>query len=96
MARFGLLFLNKGKWKDRELISPQWIEEATEPSAADDRYGFMWWLALDGEQLKNYRAAGFGGNYIIIDQANDLVVVTRWLNPSDYEAFVELVYKAID
>lgn len=96
MARFGLLFLNNGKWKDRELISQQWIEEATKPSAAEEKYGFMWWLTWEGEKLKNYRAAGFGGNFIIIDQEKDLVVVTRWLNPSDYEAFTDLVYKALD
>lgn len=96
MARFGLLFLNDGKWKDQQLISSEWINEATKPSAAEEKYGFMWWLTWEGDQLKNYRAAGFGGNFIIIDKENDLVVITRWLNPSDYEAFTELLYKALD
>jgi len=96
MARFGLLFLNDGKWKEERIISTEWIDEATKSSKASERYGFMWWLSKDNDQLKYFYAAGFGGNFIIVNQKNDLVVVTRWLNPPDYEEFTDLLYKAID
>jgi CubicO group peptidase (beta-lactamase class C family) len=57
MARFGLLFLNKGNWNGRQLISQKWVEEATRvhvpaslpwaqpESEIDGRgvYGFNWW-----------------------------------------------------
>lgn len=33
MARFGYLFLRRGKWKDRQLISEKWIGMMTTPSA---------------------------------------------------------------
>ncbi|WP_317128087.1 serine hydrolase domain-containing protein [Maribacter sp. MJ134] len=31
MARFGLLFLNNGKWKNQSIISNEWIEQAITP-----------------------------------------------------------------
>jgi CubicO group peptidase (beta-lactamase class C family) len=31
-ARLGLLMLNKGKWKNRQIISVKWIEQSTAPS----------------------------------------------------------------
>jgi CubicO group peptidase (beta-lactamase class C family) len=58
MARFGFLFLNKGNWNGRQLISPAWIDAATRvqvpatlpwaqpESEIDGRgvYGFNWWV----------------------------------------------------
>ena len=43
-ARFGLLFLRKGKWKDKQLISEKWVDAAHQPSHANKSYGYMWWL----------------------------------------------------
>ncbi len=31
MARFGYLFLRNGKWKDRQIVSPKWIDMARSP-----------------------------------------------------------------
>ncbi|GAB2678392.1 hypothetical protein GCM10027036_35190 [Flavihumibacter cheonanensis] len=35
---------------------------------------------MKGAPTDLYYAAGYGGNYIIIDYKNELVVVTRWTN----------------
>jgi len=94
MARFGLLFLNSGKWIDQQIISEEWIQKAIEPSTPNVNYGYMWWLNKKGnrhwEGLSEsiYYAAGFGGNFIVIDKKNDLVVVTRWLEPNKIEEFM--------
>lgn len=102
MARFGLLFLNNGKWKDNQIISESWIQKATIPSQPNVNYGYMWWLNKKGsrhwEGLSEniFYAAGFGGNFIVIDKENDLVVVTRWLEPSKIGEFMKLVNKSID
>ncbi|WP_378176190.1 serine hydrolase domain-containing protein [Aquimarina sp. SS2-1] len=99
-ARFGLLFMNNGKWKNQQLISENWIAEATKPSKANANYGFMWWLNQKGnrhwEGLPEhlFYAAGFGGNFIVIDQKQKLVIVTRWLEPNLIDEFVTKVYKA--
>src|SRR5262249_36090487 len=31
LARFGLLILNRGNWNGKQLVSPEWIREATKP-----------------------------------------------------------------
>ncbi|MCW5516310.1 serine hydrolase domain-containing protein [Muriicola sp. Z0-33] len=101
MARFGLLFLNEGRWKSEQLISPEWIREATTPSTPNVNYGYMWWLNKKSKRYWSglseelYYAAGFGGNFIVIDKQNDLVVVTRWLEPSKIEEFMKMVNTAI-
>ena len=100
MARFGLLFLRKGKWKDKQLLSPQWINEAHKPSAPNKDYGYMWWINTSenwkGVAADIYYAAGFGGNYIVIDHANDLVIVSRWMDDSKMGEFVKLVVQSIE
>ncbi|MBT8285138.1 MAG: serine hydrolase [Flavobacteriaceae bacterium] len=101
MARFGLLFLNKGQWKGEQLISESWIGKATSPSVPNPNYGFLWWLNTAGDRhwegwSENlYYAAGFGGNFIVVDQEHDLVVVTRWLEPNKIEEFMSLLEKAL-
>ena len=101
MARFGLLFMNDGKWDGKELISEELIKEAMQPSTTNPNYGYMWWLNSEGERNMEkidtdiFYAAGFGGNFIIVDQKNNMVIVTRWLEPSRLEDFLNLVYKNI-
>ena len=102
MARFGLLFLNNGKWKNEQLISEAWITKAIEPSKPNVNYGYMWWLNKKGDRhweglSENlYYAAGFGGNFIVVDKENDMVVVTRWLEPNQIGAFMTMVNAAIN
>lgn len=99
-ARFGLLFLRKGKWKNQQLLSEKWVNTAHQSSSANKDYGYMWWINAS-KRWKNvsseiYFAAGFGGNYIVIDNANDLVVVTRWMDDSKMGEFMHLVTQSLN
>ena len=99
-ARFGLLFARNGKWNNQQLISEQWVKSVNQPSATNKSYGFMWWTNHEN-QLGNiskdiYYAAGYGGNYIIIDKANDLVMVVRWIDTTKLNEFIALVEEALD
>jgi CubicO group peptidase (beta-lactamase class C family) len=72
-ARFGLLFLRNGKWDGQQLISENWVEDLQQSSAANESYGYMWWLnkgerKWEGVNESVYYAAGFGGNFIVVDQ----------------------------
>ncbi|NND09718.1 MAG: serine hydrolase [Flavobacteriaceae bacterium] len=102
LARFGLLFMNDGKWNDEQLISSEWIEKAVRPSIPNANYGYMWWLNKKGsrhwEGLSEslFYAAGFGGNFIVIDKENNMVVVTRWLEPSKIGDFMRKVTAALN
>ncbi|WP_421810620.1 serine hydrolase domain-containing protein [Flagellimonas sp.] len=100
MARFGMVFLNHGKWDRELLISQEWIKKATQPSVPNVNYGYMWWLNQKGSRHWEgvpehlFYAAGFGGNFIVVDQKNGLLMVTRWLEPSKIGEFVKQVYEA--
>ncbi|MCO6360855.1 serine hydrolase domain-containing protein [Roseivirga pacifica] len=101
-ARFGYLFLNEGNWNGNQLISKNWVDAVQVSSEAQASYGYMWWLNRGGRKWKGvddesiYYAAGFGGNFIVVDKANDLVIVTRWLEPNKIGEMVRLVREAID
>jgi len=100
-ARFGLLFMNYGKWKDNRLLSAEWIEKAIKPSPANPSYGYLWWLnsgsrSMEGVPASVFYAAGFGGNYIVVDRDNKMVIVTRWLEPSKLADFLAKVYESLN
>lgn len=98
-ARFGLLFLRKGKWKNKQLISEKWVSSVNQPSAANKSYGLMWWTneenRLGNVSKRIYSADGFGGNFIVVDNEHDLVIVVRWLDPSKIGQLVQLVINAV-
>ena len=71
----------------------------TVPTPAEPAYGYMWWLNTDRKRLPSapesaYYAAGFGGNYIYVDNENDLVIVVRWV--PNLDGVVKRVLAAID
>lgn len=101
-ARFAYLFLRQGNWAGEQLISEEWIQMARQSSVANESYGFMWWLNKGEEKWEKvedeniYYAAGFGGNFIVIDEENDLLIITRWLEPSQIGEMVALVLEAVE
>jgi CubicO group peptidase (beta-lactamase class C family) len=101
MARFGLLFENDGEWNGKRLLSEENINQALSASTPNSNYGYMWWLNKKGDRHWEglsegiFYAAGFGGNFIVVDREKNLVVVTRWLEPSQIEAFLNKLYLAL-
>ena len=85
MARFGYLFLRNGKWKDKSIVSEQWIKMARTPGSDNKTYGFAnWYLNTDRKPLPAapetvVRFVGNGSNIIYIDWDNDIVAVFRWI-----------------
>jgi len=79
MAKIGLLYLRRGVWGTRRLLTEEWIDKATSvqvdngPSDEADwsqGYGFQFWRS----QYDSYRADGRYGQFILILPAQDLVV----------------------
>jgi CubicO group peptidase (beta-lactamase class C family) len=101
MARFGYLFLRNGKWKDKQLVSPKWIEMARTPGPANATYGYMnWFLNTDRKPFPNAPATavtfqGNGSNIIYIDWENDIVVVVRWIQQRAFNEVIGQVLGAM-
>ena len=48
-ARFGYLYLRQGNWNGDQVVSEEFIEEATHPSQElNAGWGYMWWLNQPG------------------------------------------------
>ena len=87
MARFGLLFLRRGKWRDRRILTRQWVEQSTAShfeqgdatSNPQYAYGYLWWAVVDGplRKLEMFSARGFGGHAIDVVPLANLVLVHR-------------------
>jgi CubicO group peptidase (beta-lactamase class C family) len=79
LARFGLLYVRRGRWRDQQVIPAEWVEESTKPYSTTDvgsGYAYLWWTAAPGRlPAGSYFAASNGGQYVFIVPADDLVVV---------------------
>ena len=101
MARFGYLTLRRGKWKDRQLLSEDWVMRALTPTAAQPTYGFMnWFLNTDRKYLPSappsvFVHVGNGTNVIIVDPDHDLVAVVRWIENGALDGFVQRMLAAL-
>ncbi len=85
MAKFGLLFLNRGVWNGERLISEAWVDvstmkhlnpnDHTHEFGWAEGYGYQWWQ-WESSQFNAYFASGWGGQNIIVCPEYDLVFVT--------------------
>lgn len=87
LARFGLLYLNKGVWNGKQLISEEWIDFVRTPAPAsaeyNNFYGGQWWLVPSNRTdvpKDAYSTAGNRGQYVIVVPSADLVIVRRGLD----------------
>ncbi|TDB62730.1 serine hydrolase domain-containing protein [Arundinibacter roseus] len=79
IAKLGQLYLKKGKWQGKQLLSPSWIEEATSKqttSQAGDNdwsqgYGYQFWRCKPGF----YRGDGAYGQFCMVMPEQDAVLV---------------------
>ncbi len=95
-ARFGYLFLRRGKWGDEQVISEKWVGMALTPGTHGPDYGYLWWLNTQGKQWpdapkSSFAAVGFGSNTIWVDPEHDLVVVWRWHQGNGNEFFKRVI-----
>lgn len=85
-AKFGLLYLNKGRWGKEQVVPEAWIRESfikrVDFGTTRQRtigYGYLWWILTpdpDGNGNDHiYAAMGFRAQYIFIIPEHDMVVV---------------------
>ena len=83
MAKFGQLYLQKGKWNGKQVVPRKWVEQATSKQIANENedhakigldwkegYGFQFWRCRHNA----YRADGAGGQFIVVMPDQDVVV----------------------
>ena len=71
MARFGLLILNKGKWKEETIIPSSYFNEMTNTSQSLNKsYGYLWWL--NGKESFINTSSEFHNSSIIPNAPSDM------------------------
>jgi len=92
LARLGHLFLNQGKWIDKQLISAAWVDQATRAhvpaslplenlSGADGRgvYGYNWWVNDIKPNGKRKWPGALPNTYSASGyNNNDMFVIPEW------------------
>ena len=84
MAKFGYLYLKNGRWKDRQIISKDWVKASTQlqfnfrlnnknnnTNLIVRGYGYHFWIL----NFEGFIASGAAGQYIMVFPGKDLVVV---------------------
>lgn len=103
MAKFGLLFLQKGMWERKQIIPTGWIDEASsikimqDPSATASRRDSSDWLQGYCYQMwrsrnNSYRGDGANGQYILVFPQLDVVIAVTSEAP-DMQGEFNLIWK---
>ena len=72
MLKIGQLFLQKGIWNGKQIISKEYIDSAISPSPQNSGYGYLWWLGEDW-----YGCRGYGGQAVTVFPEQNKIVVTQ-------------------
>ncbi|MES1220701.1 MAG: serine hydrolase [Bacteroidota bacterium] len=107
-ARFGLLYLNNGKFNGEQLLPEYWVNESVQPPVVNElkNYGYQFWLnGLDKKDTTKrefpdvpadmFYADGYGGQFIYIIPSKKLVVVRLGLHKIRENKFLKEVLAAI-
>lgn len=99
IAKFGQLYLQKGKWQGKQLVPAAWIEAATARQTSngsnpksdwDQGYGYQFWRCRHGA----YRGDGAFGQYCVVLPEQDAVIaITSGLR--DMQAVLNLVWERL-
>jgi CubicO group peptidase (beta-lactamase class C family) len=100
MAKFGLLYQNKGNWNGQQVISESWVAQSLQKHSVVQgvNYGYLWWnkyLDSDGVRYYTYAAQGNGGQKIYLFQEQNMVVVITGGNYNSQSPSDELIKKYI-
>lgn len=100
LARFGQLYLQKGKWNGKQLVPREWVEQATSKQIANDQeghaemgadwkqgYGFQFWRCRHNA----FRADGASGQFIVVIPDQDAVIAIT-ADTGDMQAELDVVW----
>jgi len=96
IAKLGQLYLQKGKWKDASILTPEWVEEATSAQTTSqvnngdwsEGYGYQFWRCTHGF----YRGDGAFGQFCIVMPQHDAVLAVTGQSP-DMQKSMNIIWE---
>lgn len=95
MLKIGILWLKKGEWQGKQIVSRKRIEESTRAQVdlKDISYGYLWWVIDEKKEI--YAALGDGGNAIYVRGDKNIAVAVASLAGPDTKDSMELILRHI-
>ena len=99
IAKFGQLYLQKGKWNGKQLVPESWVEQATAKQVSngsdptkdwDQGYGFQFWRCRHGA----YRGDGAFGQFCLVLPEQDAVIAIT-ADTKDMQGELNLVWEKL-
>jgi len=96
IAKFGQLYLQKGKWRGKQLFPASWVDQATSKQVSNGSdptrdwnqgYGFQFWRCRHGA----FRGDGKDGQFCIVLPEQDVVIAIT-ANTRDMQAELNIVW----
>ncbi|WP_206604268.1 serine hydrolase domain-containing protein [Aquimarina sediminis] len=88
LLKIAQLYLNKGNWNNRQLLSSEWVLKSMSPKVSindNTEYGYLWWIK-EFHKEKSYYMSGNGGNKAMVFPGLDLTVVVTTVNYNNRNA----------
>jgi CubicO group peptidase (beta-lactamase class C family) len=96
MTKIGQLYLNRGKWKGKQIVSSRWVDESLKEHSRwkelDLPFGYLWWVKIGN----GYAAMGDSGNVIYINKKDKMVISIASLYKPTAKDRVELIQKHLE
>lgn len=96
VARFGQLYLQNGRWGDRQILTPEWVAMATARQTSngsdptrdwDQGYGFQFWRCRHGA----FRGDGAFGQFCVVMPEQDAVIAIT-ADTRDMQAELNIIW----
>jgi CubicO group peptidase (beta-lactamase class C family) len=86
--KLGMLYAQKGRWNGQQILTPEWVEEATRSQVAEGEYGYQWWI---GPGKAFYAVGLFTQMSIVFPEHDAVLAVTSAIDES--EQLTPIVWK---
>jgi CubicO group peptidase (beta-lactamase class C family) len=74
-AKFGRLYMNKGNYNGKQIISEDWVKKSTKIdtlNGSDVNYQYQWWLP---NRKGDFIAEGILGQFVFVSPSENLIIV---------------------
>jgi CubicO group peptidase (beta-lactamase class C family) len=84
LAKIGYLYLNRGMWNGRRVISEEWVNTSVvrhvnDVNPAGWGYGYQWWRLDRDDHVDVWAGLGYGGQFLVVlPQFNMIGVANSW------------------
>jgi CubicO group peptidase (beta-lactamase class C family) len=109
LLRIAQLYLDGGRFRDRQVVNGDWVRASTVPHARIDEtteYGYLWWIksfTSAGRSYPAYFMSGNGGNKVVVVPSLELVAVitstnygTRGMHEQTEKILTDYVLRSVE